>query len=114
QAEADEVEGHAQDFCDDGEHQDVEEDGEEIALIGALIRPVAEFARPARDQQDDEQGEANHRVGHTQPALNAIVAAYLRRIGRLRIYSCAHPHKDKGRTASPKLPSDSSIKQELA
>ena len=89
--EADEVEGRAENFGDDRKHQHVQKDRKKVMLARAQVRPVAQFAGPARDQQHHQQGEADDRVGHAQPALNAVIAAYLRRVGRLRIWSGCHP-----------------------
>ena len=89
---ADDVERCAQDFGDDGEHQHVEEDSEEIMLARALVGPVAQRARPPGNQQHDQQQKADGHVGHAQPALDAVVTAYLRRISRLRNWiACGHP-----------------------
>ena len=88
---ADEIERRAQHFRDDRKHQHVQKDREEVVLARAQIRPVAQFARPAGDQQHHQQREADHHVRHAQPALEAVIAAHLRRISRLRIGNCCHP-----------------------
>ena len=69
QAKASEVEGRAEQLGDDRVHQDIQEDCDEVMLFGALVRPVAQRARPAGDQKDDQEKEADDGVTEAQPAL---------------------------------------------
>src|SRR5208337_1562835 len=89
--EAYEIEWCAQEFRDDRKHQHVEENRKEVILVRTKVRPIAESACPAGDEQHDQQCETDHRVGHAQPTLEPVVTAYLRRISPSRIGNCCHP-----------------------
>src|SRR5215469_10492143 len=63
------------------QHEDIEEDGKRVVLQRGPVRPVAQYAVPTGEQQGQQEGEAEHEIADLQPAMNAVVAARLGRIG---------------------------------
>src|SRR5581483_4103406 len=78
------VESDANRFADYQQHGDIEENGKSVTLAGSPVGQIAQGTTPPGNQEDDQQGQSEREIRHSEPAPHAVVTARLRGIMRMR------------------------------
>src|SRR6202050_5246698 len=86
------VKAQAQQFADEEQEEQINKNGQSVAAKSLTQGKIAQPFRPTCDQQKNQESGADGKIGDTQPAVDPVITARLRRVVWSRSWASGESH----------------------